>query len=241
MLSTSRALLKKVLVLIAPLSFWRKYFDEITMPREKYRERNLRRKYINSDNLLINYGAGSRGKPGWINVDAQAVDSVNCVFDCSKKQPFPNGSARGVFTEHFLEHIDFYETAPFFLSECFRVLKPGGTIRIIVPDAGRYLNAYSTNGWEEIEKLRGLLPGYIDPYFCTNYETKMEVVNMLFRQFGEHKFAYDFETIRLLLTKTGFSNINQTKYGISRDPILVIDQQEREHESLYVEATKPFY
>ncbi len=234
-----RIIIKKVLVLIAPMVFWRMILDDFTKPRSKFKERLLRRQYFNASNLMINFGAGSRGKSGWVNVDAQAVKGVNCVFDCGKKQPFPDGSARCIFSEHFLEHVDYYETAPFFLRECFRVLQPGGTIRLIVPDVGRYLKAYAQDGWLEIEKLRGLLPGHKDPYFWTNYETKMELVNMLFRQFGEHKFAYDFETVRVLLQKEGFCNIIQTEFGQSSDPILAIDQQEREHESLYVEACKP--
>ena len=240
MLIKIKAILKKILGLIAPMIFWRQILDEITIPRTKFKERVLRRRYIKATDLMINFGAGARGKSGWVNVDAQAVKGVNCVFDCGKKQPFPDGSARCIFSEHFLEHIDYYETAPFFLRECFRVLQPGGTIRIIVPDAGRYLKAYAQDGWIDIEKLRGLLPGHKDPYFWTNYKTKMELVNMLFRQFGEHKFAYDFETMHVLLKKVGFSNIRQTEYGISADPALAIDQQEREHESLYVEANKPY-
>lgn len=240
MLNQIKAGLKYFLVLFAPISLWRQVLDEISMPRTKYKERLLRHRYINATDLMINFGAGSRGKSGWVNVDAQSAAGVNCVFDCEKKQPFPDGSARCIFSEHFLEHIDYYETAPFFLRECFRVLQPGGTIRLIVPDVGRYLKAYAQDDWSEIEKLRGLLPGHTDPYFWTNYETKMELVNMLFRQFGEHKYAYDFETIHVLLKKAGFSNIRQTEYAISADPMLAIDQQEREHESLYVEAYKPF-
>jgi predicted SAM-dependent methyltransferase len=240
MLYKVKVRLKKILVLIAPMSFWHKIHDEITMPRIKYNDRILRRKYLKATNLMINFGAGSHGKFGWINVDAHSGEGINCVLDCSNKQPFTDASVRCIFSEHFFEHIDYYTTAPFFLNECFRVLQPGGTIRIIVPDAGRYLKAYVQDDWLEIEKLRGLLSGHKDPYFWTEYETKMELVNMVFRQFGEHKFAYDFETIYALLKKVGFCKIHQTEYGVSVDPVLAIDQKLREHESLYVEATKPF-
>ena len=96
------------------MSFLRQVLDDISMPRTRFKERHLRRRYFKATELMINFGAGSRGKSGWVNVDAQAIQGVNSVFDCSKKQPFPDGSARYIFSEHFLEHIDYYETAPFF-------------------------------------------------------------------------------------------------------------------------------
>ena len=69
------------------------------------------RRYREATNLKVNIGCGSRGRPSWVNVDCQALDSVNCVCDCRKVLPFPDNSVRLIFTEHFFEHIDYTEEA----------------------------------------------------------------------------------------------------------------------------------
>jgi hypothetical protein len=57
-------------------------------------------------------------------------------------------------------------------------------------------------------------------------------------RFG-HNFIYDFETLRLLLDAAGFVEIEQHGFGSGRDPVLVVDDELRRVESLYVEAVRP--
>ena len=69
------------------------------------------------------------------------------------------------------------------------------------------------------------------------YPTPMSRINGIFRNHG-HQFIYDFETFKYLLVKTGFKDIKKESFGHGRDPRLLIDQQMRADESLYVEATR---
>jgi predicted SAM-dependent methyltransferase len=200
--------------------------------------RNLVKRYSQANDLLINLGAGERGKPGWVNVDVGPWPSLNCVWDCRNGLPFPDNSVKGIFCEHFLEHLDYKEEAPAFLAECKRVLKVGGVIRIIVPDAEKYLHAYCKEGWEELCQTRPLNSEHVDFHFGDKYTTKMEVVNAVFRQGFEHKFAYDYTTLELLLNKSGFSSVQRQDFGKSLMDELCIDLQFRASESLYVEAVK---
>ncbi len=108
-----------------------------------------------------------------------------------------------------------------------------------MPDAEKYLRAYCKEGWEGLEELRQLKTGRRDPYFEVAYETKMELVNMIFRQWGEHKFAYDFETLKMALERCGFNRVSRMECGVSMGGDPPIDLPERAHESLYVEAFKP--
>jgi len=200
--------------------------------------RGAPRRFHGQRDLLINLGAGDQGLPGWVNVDIFAAPGVTCRYDCRKRLPFPDDSARGIFCEHFLEHLDYSEEVPHFLSECRRVLQPGGVLRVLVPDAGRYLLAYAQGGWEELAHLRPLDAGQVDAHFQFPYRTRMELVNMVFRQGHQHRFAYDVETLAFVLRRYGFRQVIRQDYRVSLLPELAIDQEVRASESLVVEAVK---
>ena len=68
--------------------------------------------------------------------------------------------------------------------------------------------------------------------------TKMELVNWIFRQEYEHKFAYDFESMKYILNQAGFKTVVKQDYNKSLNNELLIDQPARASESIYVEAVK---
>jgi len=234
-----RSLAKDLLCAIAPRSFWRQLCFEYSMSVVRLGHSNRKRKYRNATDLCINFGAGPNGRSGWVNVDGAPNIGVNCLCDCRYQLPFPSGSARCIFSEHFFEHLDFYEEAPLFLRECFRLLKPSGVLRIIVPDAGRYLEAYNGQGWSALKELRGIHDGFHDSYYPVRFTSKIELVNLIFRQFSEHKFGYDYDCLKSILLAAGYVKVAKVGFGISCDPTVAIDQLSRQHESLYVEAIKP--
>ncbi len=234
-----RGAVKKFLLDWFPEYLLKQINFELHMLFVRLRALRSRRAFIGKTDLLINVGAGDVGKPGWINLDGYMARGINCLCDGRKYLPFEDGSVKGIFTEHFFEHLDYAEEAPRFLSEALRVLKPGGVIRIIVPDAEKYLRAYCTEGWAEFTALRPLEANFKDHHFNFRYNTRMELVNVLFRQGYEHKFLYDFETLQLLLERNGFSGIQKQQFGRSIDPEICIDLAVRASESLYVDAVKP--
>jgi hypothetical protein len=66
----------------------------------------------------------------------------------------------------------------------------------------------------------------------------MELINVVFRQYYEHKFIFDYETLEFLLQRYGFSSVCRQSFGESLLEELEIDKPERATESLYVEAVK---
>jgi predicted SAM-dependent methyltransferase len=191
------------------------------------RWRNLRsREYLD-------IGCGSNLHPHFINLDYQWHRGIDICCNVSRGIPLEDESIKGIFSEHCLEHIPL-DAGFAVLGECYRVLKPGGTLRIIVPDGELYLNGYvRINGGEGGTPL----PYSERDTFAGAY-TPMMSVNRIFREFG-HQFIYDFETMRELLARQGFVDITRSAFGQSRDPVLIIDTERRALESLYVEATKP--
>lgn len=61
--------------------------------------------------------------------------------DCRKPLALPDAVADHVLCSHFLEHVSASEVPPI-LSDFHRVLKPGGTLHIVVPDLMIQVNAY---------------------------------------------------------------------------------------------------
>ena len=180
----------------------------------------LRVKFRRAKHLWVNLGCGASGKPGWTNVDIVKWPGINCVFDIRKGLPFANESVNGIFCEHAFEHLEYCNAVPELTSECSRVLVPGGVLHIIiVPDAGRYLRAYCENNWNSFATLRTLDADRRD-ILGFQYSAKMELINVVFRQNEEHKWAYDFENLELVLKRFGFSEIHQQEFGKSIEPKL---------------------
>src|SRR5690242_7915504 len=89
----------------------------------------------------LNLGCGQRFHSAWINVDHVPSDSSVIQHDLAQGIPFPNNSFDVVYHSHLLEHFSRPEGARF-LKECSRVLKPGGLLRIAVPDLERIARTY---------------------------------------------------------------------------------------------------
>ena len=83
--------------------------------------------------LLVNLGCGSRIHPSWLNLDMHASVPGVTVCDLTKGIPVDDCKANVVYSAAVLEHIRPNDVS-FFFSEVFRVLKPGGILRIGVPD-----------------------------------------------------------------------------------------------------------
>ena len=212
---------------------------ELHMFLVRLRTRNNHRNYAGKTDLLVNVGAGDSGKDGWINVDGADGVGVNCLADARNRLPFDDNSVRGIFSEHFFEHIDYVHDAPTFLRECFRTLQPGGVLRLIVPDLERYFRAYAESDWTAFARIRPLDGDHrADHHYGWTYNTQMELINFVLRQGQQHKFAYDFATMEFLMKKCGFATVIRQEYGRSVMPELCIDTPIRATESLYVEAVK---
>lgn len=90
---------------------------------------------------LLNLGCGTRFHPSWVNVDFDARTASVLSHDLRRGVPFPDEQFDVVYHSHLLEHFPRPQ-ARAFLRETYRVLKPGGTTRIAVPDLERIARVY---------------------------------------------------------------------------------------------------
>lgn len=180
--------------------------------------------YQNRRDLRLHIASGTRYLSGWVNLDTGPAADIR--LDLRRPLPFATGSASMAFSEHFLDHLEYPNTAERVLSEIRRVLKPGGRLRIVVHDAELLARAY-------VQRDAGFFQRAIagNPPF-------VQWVNLIFRFNGFHQFIYDFETLEALLLKVGFSRVLRCSFRGSEIPELNVDfdNPDRPVQSLYVEA-----
>jgi SAM-dependent methyltransferase len=90
---------------------------------------------------LLNIGCGGRSHPAWLNVDIAPARATIFDWNIRRPLPLPGETFDAVYHSHVLEHLPRDE-APSFLSECFRLLKPGGVLRIAIPDLETICRVY---------------------------------------------------------------------------------------------------
>ncbi len=176
--------------------------------------------------LRVHVASGRNVIPGWINVDA--TSGVDVQIDLRRKLPFADDSAQLIFSEHFLDHLQFPHVATRFLSECRRVLEPGGRLRVVLHDTEILAQRFVA---KDAEFFR----------VASNIDAPPnEALNHLYRFNETHQFLYDFDTLDALLTRCGFSRVIRSTYRGSEIPELNLDLDypDRPIQSLYVEAVK---
>jgi predicted SAM-dependent methyltransferase len=172
----------------------------------------------------LNLACGPNRKEDWINIDL--TDGVDLKLDLRERLPFSAESVEVIYSAHFFEHLNYPSEVLSFLRECYRVLIPGGSFSVGVPDAEPLLIAYANRDEQEFKFIRQMR---WHPEWC---DTPMHHVNYLFRQGDEHKYAYDCETLALILTCAGFVEVSRRDF----DPAL---DSESRRESLFMKARKP--
>ena len=172
--------------------------------------------------LRLHLGSGGNNLPGWVNIDLVGA-RADVAWDLRHPLPFPDASADAVFLEHVLEHMTVAEGMAV-LRHCYRVLAPGGVVRVGVPDAGRYARSYA-EGTGTIDELRPGRP------------TRMLALGEVFQEHG-HVSAWDGETLALVVGAVGFESAEERAGGDSRiDP--APDSPVRIPETVYVEGVVP--
>ena len=170
-------------------------------------------------------------------------DPAVVYVDCRKPLPLPDASFIAVFSEHQFEHFE-YSAGVSLLAECYRVLKPGGVLRIVTPDLRRFLSLFHD---EPPPEGRAFRDWFLREYMpeCPG-APEVFLLNGIMHLFG-HQFLYDRELIGIALTQAGFVDSTFTEAGDSRHPDLVgTDARARgpyarynAFESLAIEARKP--
>jgi predicted SAM-dependent methyltransferase len=175
----------------------------------------------------FNWGCGSHVLAGWINSDVKEGRGIDVSCDIRQGLPIDDDSIDYAVSVHALQELGYADLVPA-LMELRRVLKPGGVLRLALPDLRKGIHAYMHRH---------------DDYFnVDNTEVKSRggrfIVHMLW--YGSSKSLFTVDFIEELLLKAGFVQVVECECRRTecRFPE-IIELDNRENESLYIEATKP--
>ena len=181
---------------------------------------------IRSDAGLVrlNWGCGDHGEAGWINSDLKDGDGIQLVGDIRDGLPVEDETFDYIVSIHALPMISLPDVVPV-LEELRRVLKPGGVLRMCLPDLERGIRAY----------LDGDREYFVVPDEDAESAGGKLITQLLWYGWTVTMFTRDF--IEELLLRAGFREVHQCEYQQSKcDLPGITELDNREQESLYVEA-----
>lgn len=217
---------------------------ELREQRAPYLTAQLARLNLSAEQgLKLNLGSGRSRIEGWVNVDVPPAD---LQMHLSWALPFAEAVAEYVYLSHVLEHF-YRQEALELLCDVHRVLAPGGTARLVVPDIEKCMRAYVQKDEGYFETRRRL--------WLVSSESASTSLELVLKNAGAgvkpeslwgHKQGYDFETLSHILRQAGFASVERSEYMESKHEALLIDTASRvaghEHSekkfSLFVEVTK---
>lgn len=184
-----------------------------------------------SKDIHLHLGCGTKQLAGFINIDGNLFRKTNLWLDLCNGLPFADNTVASAYASHVFEHF-YPDELDRILNECHRVLRPSGSLRIVVPDMGSAVRAY-VEGRSEL---------FIDfPRTCKS--TGGRLSNLLFCD-GNHRQGFDFSYLEEVLQKARFSDVRQLTAEKSHVYPTPVFMQLREQEagvadySLFVECRK---
>lgn len=142
--------------------------------------------------LQLHLGCGKRFIPGFVHIDLAVFDHIDYTHRIDQLPMIETHSVDLIYACHAFEYFDRVEAVTV-LQEWGRVLKPGGILRLAVPDFASLVEVYQTYG--ELGRVIGPLfgrwpiPGTTETVY--------------------HKTVYDFHDLQMLLTTNGFEKVQR--------------------------------
>ena len=135
---------------------------------------------------FLHIGCGDKYIPGFIHIDARKLPHVDYVTPADKLDMFQDNSVDLIYNCHVLEHFKRNDVEKV-LEEWYRILKPGGILRIAVPDFEKLVEVYLK--YKDLNLIIGPLYGRQD--YSENF----------------HYTVFDFSTLKALLRRVGFGKV----------------------------------
>ena len=174
----------------------------------------------------LNWGCGAAGEPGWINSDIKEGPGIDIPCDIRNGLPLDSDSIEYAVSIHALPELTFPDLVPA-LTELHRVLKASGVLRLSLPDLLRGIEAY-----ERSDRSYFLIPDQ-------DAQTMGGKLALQLTWYGYSRSLFTPDFAEELLLKAGFRTVRHVSYRETSSPFSeIIELDNREAESLFIEATK---
>ncbi len=188
----------------------------------------------------LNLGAGERPLPGWTNLDLEARPGIDVVGNARDLGALGTAAFDVVRASHLIEHF-FLNEAPAVLREWTRVLRPGGTLLVCVPDFRGIVRDYLDN--PSILQPGGLELPFRQESLPDKYLYLANIYGWYFEDGSRppmrHRMVYDFRSLeRLLLRQGDLTEVREFDYRREEPHLLGREDASTNLWSLNVAAVK---
>lgn len=177
----------------------------------------------------LQFGCGPNRMDGWLNCDVLTDQlpwrrpdphemAQDFPLDITRPLPLDDQTFDALYGEEIIEHVD-KDYAEAFLYEAFRVLKPGGILRMTTPDLDGTCRAF-------LRLDSDVDPDAFEPVWYVNPWSAENWINATFRDFG-HLYLWNFTTLEAALKAAGFSEIWRVKQSETRSGMAELEGAER--------------
>ncbi len=207
------------------------------------------------DPQYVQYGCGLSAPEGWLNFDAsptlrfERIPLVGALYtrnkarfpkevrygDIVKGLPLPEGSCHAVYCSHVLEHLAL-EDCRAALRNTYRILEPGGTFRLVLPDLRAGIENYLKNGTPDAAHQ------FIRDTHLGDERRRRGVRGLLVAWLSnsKHLWMWDYEALAHELESAGFVDVRRAQFGDSPDPAFsAVEARNRWDDCLGIECRKP--
>lgn len=197
-----------------------------------FRKANKDKPILSGEENHLNLGCGPNVIQGMVNADFfgsirywRNKRKLEWHLDLRYPLNCEDSVFDGVFSEHALEHL-YIDEASALLAELYRVMKNRAVIRLSVPNLEKYVGFYQdTLDKEDTD------------FFDELFQRPAAAIRNLTQNYLHHS-VWDYQELEYHLEQVGFSNVERKSFGVCSNLRLCLDLEEREWESLYVEARK---
>lgn len=136
--------------------------------------------------FLLDLGCGDNKKADHLGVDKYQTEASDFVQDLTV-YPWPCDSevVDGIHCSHFFEHLSGPQR-PYFMDECYRILKPGAQLVVITPDADSHRAIQDfTHAWPPV-----CAESYL--YFNQQWRTQNKLLHGAYSMRCNFDFAYGY-------------------------------------------------
>ena len=175
--------------------------------------------------VRLNLGCGPNVAPGWLNIDLAPVAGA-VQGDLRAGLPLADSSVDCIAAIHVLQDLPWLDVMPA-LAEMRRVLKPGGVLRLAVPDLDRAIRAYLAGDrayW------------YVPEEHAKSGGAKL-VTQIVW--YGSVRTPCNWDFVREWLLAARYRDAQRCAFGVTRAAFPELARLDnRQRESLFVEAVK---